>query len=83
MNTILANWKHAWQNSFFRNLLLITLLFFIVLVWVYPLFFDFIEQRQGYSMQDPIVNYLQARDNSIFIFLITFNLFNNFFAFAR
>jgi hypothetical protein len=34
------------------------------------LFFDFIEHRQGYSMQDPIVNYLQARDNSIFIFSI-------------
>jgi hypothetical protein len=70
MKTIIANWKFAWQNSFFRRLLLTTLLFFIVLVWVYPLFFDFIEHRQGYSMQDPIVNYLQARDNSIFIFSI-------------
>lgn len=70
MNTIIVNWKFAWQNSFFRRLLLTTLLFFIVLVWVYPLFFDFIEHRQGYSMQDPIVNYLQARDNSIFIFSI-------------
>jgi len=70
MNTIIVNWKFAWQNSFFRRLLLTTLLFFIVLVWLYPLFFDFIEHRQGYSMQDPIVNYLQARDNSIFIFSI-------------
>jgi hypothetical protein len=70
MKTIIVNWKFAWQNSFFRRLLLTTLLFFTVLVWAYPLFFDFIEHRQGYSMQDPIVNYLQARDNSIFIFSI-------------
>ena len=68
MKAIITNWKYAWQQGNFRNILLITLLLFIVLVWFYPLFFDFIEHRPGYSMQDPIVNYLQASDNSIYIF---------------
>ena len=68
MKAIITNWKYAWQQGNFRNILLITLLLFIVLVWFYPLFFDFIEHRPSYSMQDPIVNYLQASDNSIYIF---------------
>ncbi|MDE3256003.1 MAG: phosphatase PAP2 family protein [Bacteroidota bacterium] len=68
MKAIISNWKHACQNSYFRNVLLITLLLFIILVWVYPYFFEFIEHRQGFKLQDPIVNFLQPRDNSSLIF---------------
>jgi hypothetical protein len=35
---------------------------------VYPYFFEFIEHRQGFKLQDPIVNFLQPRDNSSLIF---------------
>jgi hypothetical protein len=68
MKAIITNWKYAWQQGNFRNILMITLLLFIALVWFYPLFFNFIEHRSGFGIQDPIVNYLKPRDNSIPIF---------------
>ena len=70
MKAIITNWKYAWQNRFFRKALLLTLMLFIALVCVYPLFFNFIEHRQGFSIPDPIVDRLQPRDNSVLIFSI-------------
>lgn len=70
MKTIITNWTYAWQNKNFRNLLLLIVLLFIVLVAVFPLFFDYIEHRQGFSIPDPIVDRLQPRDYSVLIFSI-------------
>lgn len=68
MKTSIQNWKAAFQHKSFSILLLLMLCLFFVLVLVYPVFFNFIEQRNGILLQDPILAFLVPRDNSLAIF---------------
>ncbi|MGZ3922363.1 MAG: phosphatase PAP2-related protein [Flavisolibacter sp.] len=62
-------WLFAVRNVSFRKRLTIGLFLLVSLVLVLPSFFRFAEERQGYKMNDLVLNALTPRDVSVPIFL--------------
>ena len=62
-------WKQATQSVTFRSRLIFGHLLLISLVLALPHFFDYIENREGFMLYDPILNYLPPLDFSVPIFI--------------
>lgn len=63
------SWKQATQNHAFRLRLILGHLLLISLVLALPHFFDYIEDREGFMLYDPILNILSPLDLSVPIFI--------------
>jgi hypothetical protein len=78
-------WKQSWKDPSFRYKLIITLVIFGLILLVFPHFFNYIEQREGLKLNDPLLPLLPPIDAStpIFIsiwgitFLVVFRSFKN------
>lgn len=67
-------WSAAWHSPKFR-LRLFTVWFFVILtISAFPFFFQAIEKREGYPLNDWLLNILPAHDVSIPIFLIVWSM---------
>lgn len=66
---IFVSWKQAMQTKAFRNRLIIAHVFLVGVILVLPHFFDFIEQREGILLFDPILNLIPAKDLSLPVFV--------------
>jgi len=72
--SVYPNWLLAIKDGFFKRKLIIGFLFLFIVVIFLPFFFQFIEERPGYLINDPIVDALPSIDVSIPIFLIIWSL---------
>jgi hypothetical protein len=63
-------WKEAWQNNSLRKKVIIGLIILIVILIYFPIFFQAIEKRNGFTMNDWLVEKLPAVNLSIIIFFI-------------
>src|SRR5690348_7046548 len=63
-------WKLAWQSSIFRKKIIIGFTLVLIILALFPLFFQWIEKRQGVLLHDWLLVRLPAYDVSIFVFII-------------
>lgn len=76
MNTLSANnqaisvsWKQVMQSLAFKNRLITGHVLLVSVFLILPHFFDFIEQREGILLFDPLLNLITARDLSLPVFV--------------
>lgn len=63
------SWKAALKENSFKIRLVIVALLFAAILFVFPFFFQHIEQREGLLLQDFIVDHVRPIDVSIPIFI--------------
>ncbi|HCN82890.1 MAG TPA: hypothetical protein DIT07_04620 [Sphingobacteriaceae bacterium] len=68
---VLSRWENAWQLPVFKRKFLFGMAVFITLLPVFPIFYQYIEKRNGFVPNDVILALIPAHDVSIPIFLIT------------
>lgn len=68
---LLSVWSEAWQLPLFKQKLLVGLGFFIILLNVFPFFYQYIEKRNGMMNHDVFLHMIPAIDVSIPIFIVT------------
>ena len=66
------NWKSFLQNSRSRNEFIFTLLVIIPLVLTFSQFLSFIEQREGVSLNDPVLKLFNPIDLTWFTFAVIY-----------
>lgn len=66
---ISVSWKQAMRSVAFRNRLVIAHIFLVGVILILPHFFDFIEQREGILLFDPILSLVPAKDLSLPVFV--------------
>ena len=67
--SLMLNWKTAWAKKAFRNKLMIGFAALLIISICFPPFFQSIEKRDGITLDDFILEYLPARDLSVYIFI--------------
>jgi membrane-associated phospholipid phosphatase len=68
------NWSSALKNIAFKLKLVSGMAALIVVVAVLPFFFQYLEQRDGYILNDALLNILPATDVSIPIFAMIWSM---------
>ena len=68
------DWKAAWQDVSFRWQSVITLVILLIIAAAIPHFFRYVQAKQGYPINDFVLNMLQVRDMSLFIFLLIYSV---------
>ena len=75
INASLAKrWTLAWSDSIFKQKLLLAVAIMLCLTPVFPVFYQYIENRQGYVYNDWLLNHIPSIDVSIPIFSITWGM---------
>ncbi|EOR93573.1 hypothetical protein ADIARSV_3286 [Arcticibacter svalbardensis MN12-7] len=69
-----GRWALAWSESLFKQKLLLAIAMMLCLTPVFPVFYQYIEARQGYVYNDWLLNIIPATDVSIPIFTITWGM---------
>lgn len=73
-NGFKANWKFAWAQSPFKQLTIIGFFVLVVILIVFPFFFNYIELREGYTFNDPVLKLLPAANVSNIVFAIIWSM---------
>jgi hypothetical protein len=68
---LLDKWEDAWQEPIFKKKFVLGMAIFITLLPTFPIFYQYIEKRNGFIPDDVILAFIPAHDVSIPIFLIT------------
>ena len=63
-------WKEVWKNNSLRNAIFTGLLVLLLILLFFPVFFAYIENKQGVRLNDRLLNYLPAINLSIPIFIL-------------
>lgn len=67
-------WQDAWQSTPFRRKVITGLLFVTVILSAFPIFFQTIEKRNGFALNDPLLRWLPAHNVSLALFIIIWAL---------
>jgi membrane-associated phospholipid phosphatase len=67
-------WQLAIKNVSFRSKLIIGLILIVIVLFLLPFFFEFIEERQGYKLNDALLNVLPPADVSIPVFAMIWSM---------
>lgn len=67
-------WHEAWQSTGFRRKVITGLLFVTVILSAFPIFFQTIEKRNGFALNDPLLRWLPAHNVSLALFIIIWAL---------
>ena len=70
-----TNWPLAWADKTFKSRVLISLLLLILIAFLSPLFFNYIEARNGNQLNDILLKSLPAHDFSIPVFIFIWLMF--------
>ena len=68
--TTSVNWKFYWQSKIFRTQIFIGIFFIATILTCFPFFFQYIEQRNGYVINDIILNSITPENVSTPIFIL-------------
>ena len=68
-------WSNAWSTNFFKSRFQLGLIIWIILLIAFPIFFDFIEARDGNKIDDYLLKILPVYDVSVATFLIIWSMF--------
>ena len=64
------NWKKAWNDTSFRKKTITGFLVLVLIVAFFPMFFHYVEQRSGYTINDWLLLQIPAVDISVPIFIL-------------
>jgi hypothetical protein len=67
-------WKNVWVHSAFRATTIVGVFLFTALLFAFPIFFNLIESKNGWILNDPIINFLPAYNLSLPIFFIIWGM---------
>jgi len=67
-------WQEAWQSAGFRRKVITGLFFVAAILSAFPFFFQTIEKRNGFALNDPILRWLPAHNVSLALFVIIWAL---------
>lgn len=68
---VLGRWGDAWQEPLFKQKFLLGMTTFIGLLSIFPVFYQYIETRNGYVNDDLFLQLIPAYDVSMPIFIVT------------
>lgn len=71
---IVLRWRSALQDKRFRAKILIAGILLALCAYMAPIFFQFIQQREGIVLNDYLLNTLPAYDLSVWIFILLYIL---------
>ncbi len=74
VSSALNAWRSALQGKSFRNELIVSFAALLVCAWLAPYIFQYIQDRQGKIIHDPVLEALPALDLSVWIFTILYLL---------
>ena len=74
MEEIAIQWSAIWGERSFRNKTILGFIILIVIFGFFPFFFEVIEKRNGFVLNDPLLTLLPAYDLSIPIFAIIWSM---------
>lgn len=69
-----GQWALAWQSALFRQRLLVAIGILLCLTPIFPLFYQYIEKREGQVYEDMLLQIIPSIDVSIPIFMITWGM---------
>jgi len=69
-----GQWALAWQSALFRQRMLVAIGILLCLTPIFPLFYQYIEKRQGQVYEDFLLQIIPSIDVSIPIFMITWGM---------
>ncbi|PWG80727.1 phosphatase PAP2-related protein [Pararcticibacter amylolyticus] len=72
--SLAGRWVLTWQSPLFKQKLLMAVAVLLCLTPVFPMFYQYIERREGYFYNDILLNIIPAIDVSIPIFVITWGM---------
>ena len=64
------SWKEAWGNFGFRRMFLTAIVLLSGVLYFYPYFFEFVQNRKGVVLQDILLAFLPSVDVSPYIFTL-------------
>ncbi|MHA4811114.1 phosphatase PAP2-related protein [Flavitalea flava] len=71
---IREEWKEAWQSAGFRRKMITGAFLVALILSAFPYFFQFIEKRNGFNLNDPFMRWLPPYNVSLVIFIIIWAL---------
>lgn len=72
--SIQKNWKAAWQVTIYKKYFWIGLILLAIILTAFPYFFNYIETRNGATINDWILNKIPAADVSNWVFGIIWSM---------
>ncbi|MFI5138661.1 MAG: phosphatase PAP2-related protein [Sphingobacteriales bacterium] len=72
--SILDKWKETWNSPFKKRRMIIGTIILVIVVFVLPIFFGYIEKRNGVLLNDWLLSRIPARNVSGLIFAIIWGL---------
>lgn len=63
-------WKDVWEQRAFKTKAIVGVIIFVIILILFPFFFNYIELRKGIIVYDPIINQIPAYNLSIPIFMV-------------
>src|SRR5438874_862586 len=63
------DWKSSWQNKIFRKKFYIGIIVLMIILATFPVFFQYIEKRQGIELYDWLLKKIPPRNVSLIIFI--------------
>ena len=72
--SIKDNWKEVWSSSFKRNRMILGTLFGLIVVYILPYFFSYIEKRNGATLNDWVLALIPPHNVSVLIFAIIWGM---------
>ena len=65
-------WRKNWAEPFFKRRLIQAMILWIVVLIAFPIFFNYIETREGTTLNDRLLAYLPRYNVSVPTFLIVY-----------
>src|SRR5271170_4656868 len=67
-------WQSAWTSSAYKNKFVAGIVVLVTILSLFPYFFQFIQKRNGVTLQDWVLPLLPLHDASLPIFLIIWSV---------
>lgn len=70
----ILTWDEAWRNKSFRIKTIVGGMLLVMLLALFPLFFSYVEKRQGIQLNDFILQQIPVADVSMITFIIIWSV---------
>ena len=71
-NKLITTWKDSFKEKNFTTQFIITFILFAVITYIFTRFLTYNESRVGFTINDPILNFLSSTDLTYFIFFLIY-----------
>ena len=72
-SSVRINWSLAWRHKDFRYKAFSAILLMSVILSCFPVFFQYIENRKGAVLNDPVLQWIPVHDVYLFLFILVWS----------